>query len=122
MYIVEAADGTLYTGVAKGSVSRRINEHLRGQGSRYLLGRGGLRLRHQEAWPDQSAACRREAQIKRWTRKKKLALIGLNRFFVWELPILGPRVALVRFVASAGVPPLIGWLGGWLYRALHFSA
>ena len=50
------------------------------------------------------------------------ALIGLNRFFVWELPILGPRVALVRFVASAGVPPLIGWLGGWLYRALHFSA
>ena len=76
VYIVEAADGTLYTGVAKGSVSRRINEHLRGQGSRYLLGRGDLRLRHQESWPDQSAACRREAQIKRWTRKKKLALIA----------------------------------------------
>ena len=49
------------------------------------------------------------------------ALIGLNRFFVWELPILGPQVALVRFLASAGVPPLIGWFGGWLFRALHCS-
>ena len=76
VYIVEAADGTLYTGVAKGSASRRINEHLRGQGSRYLWGRGPLRLRHHEQWVDQSAACRREAQIKRWTRKKKLALIA----------------------------------------------
>src|SRR3989338_5986013 len=44
------------------------------------------------------------------------ALIGLNRFVVWELPILGPKIALVRFLASMGVPPLIGWLGGWLYR------
>ncbi|MBI3087296.1 MAG: GIY-YIG nuclease family protein [Candidatus Omnitrophica bacterium] len=78
VYIVEAADGTLYTGVAKGAVSRRINEHLRGEGSRYLLGRGPLRLRYQEQWTGQSAACRREAQIKRWTRKKKLALISCD--------------------------------------------
>jgi len=76
VYIVEATGGTLYTGVAKGAVSRRINEHLRGEGSRYLLGRGPLQLRHQESYADQSTACRREAQIKRWTRKKKLALIA----------------------------------------------
>lgn len=49
------------------------------------------------------------------------ALIGLNRFFVWELPILGPNVALVRFAASMGLPPLVGWLGGWLYRTLHLT-
>jgi uncharacterized membrane protein YraQ (UPF0718 family) len=49
------------------------------------------------------------------------ALIGLNRFIVWELPILGPKVALVRFLASAGAPPLIGWLGGWLFRAFRLS-
>ncbi len=46
------------------------------------------------------------------------ALIGLNRFFVWELPILGPQVAFVRFLASLWVPPLVGWLGGWLHRTL----
>jgi uncharacterized membrane protein YraQ (UPF0718 family) len=44
------------------------------------------------------------------------ALIGVNRIIVWELPILGPRITLVRFLASLGVPPLVGWLGGWLYR------
>lgn len=49
------------------------------------------------------------------------ALIGLNRFFVWELPILGPKVALIRFAASMSLPPFVGWLGGWLYRALHLT-
>ena len=44
------------------------------------------------------------------------ALIGLNRFFVWELPILGPHISLARFVASVWVPPLIGWASGSLYR------
>jgi len=76
VYILEAGDGTLYTGVAKNSVRRRLNEHLRGNGSRYLLGRGPLQLRHQESYADQSTACHREAQIKRWSRKKKLALIA----------------------------------------------
>ena len=50
------------------------------------------------------------------------ALIGLNRFLVWELPILGPKIAGVRFLASVGFPPLIGWIGGLLFRALHPSA
>jgi uncharacterized membrane protein YraQ (UPF0718 family) len=49
------------------------------------------------------------------------ALIGINRLLVWELPILGPRVTLVRFLASVGIPPVIGCLGGWLYRLMRFS-
>ena len=50
------------------------------------------------------------------------ALIGLNRFFVWELPILGPKVAMARFLASLAFPPLIGWLGGSIYRLFHLSS
>lgn len=50
------------------------------------------------------------------------ALIGLNRFLVWELPILGPRISLVRFAASLFVPPIIGWACQIIYRALRFSA
>ncbi len=46
-------------------------------------------------------------------------LIGLNRFLVWELPILGPRIALVRFGVSLLAPPVLGWMGGWLFRALR---
>lgn len=49
------------------------------------------------------------------------ALIGLNRFLVWELPILGPQVALVRFLASVGFPPLIGWIAGVCFRVLRLS-
>jgi uncharacterized membrane protein YraQ (UPF0718 family) len=50
------------------------------------------------------------------------ALIGLNRLIVWELPILGPQIAGVRFLASLAAPPVIGWLGGWLYRVFRFSS
>ncbi len=50
------------------------------------------------------------------------ALIGLNRWLVWELPILGPQVACVRFVASMGFPPLIGWLSHLLYRTVTRAA
>jgi uncharacterized membrane protein YraQ (UPF0718 family) len=46
------------------------------------------------------------------------ALLGVNRLVVWELPILGPKVVLVRLAASAAVPPVVGWLSGWLYRLL----
>ena len=49
------------------------------------------------------------------------ALIGLNRFIVWELPILGPRVASVRLLSSLAVPPIVGWMGGWLFRAFRFT-
>jgi uncharacterized membrane protein YraQ (UPF0718 family) len=50
------------------------------------------------------------------------SLIGLNRFLVWELPILGPQVALVRLAVAVAFPPLLGGLSGWLYRVLRFPA
>ena len=50
------------------------------------------------------------------------ALLGVNRIIVWELPILGPRIALVRVLASAAVPPLVGWLAAWLFRLFRCSA
>lgn len=46
------------------------------------------------------------------------ALLGLNRFLVWELPILGPQVAVARLVASLWFPPLIGWIGAILYQRM----
>jgi uncharacterized membrane protein YraQ (UPF0718 family) len=49
------------------------------------------------------------------------ALIGFNRILIWELPILGPQIALVRFLASVGFPPVIGWLSAYLFRLFRFS-
>lgn len=44
------------------------------------------------------------------------ALLGLNRFLVWELPILGSQIALARLASSVWFPPIIGWFGATLYR------
>ena len=43
------------------------------------------------------------------------ALLGLQRFLVWELPILGSQFALARFSASLVFPVIIGWIAGNLY-------
>ena len=47
------------------------------------------------------------------------ALLGLNRFLVWELPILGPHVAFARVISSLWVPPVVGWLGMACHRWLR---
>ncbi|OGC87219.1 MAG: hypothetical protein A2142_04970 [candidate division Zixibacteria bacterium RBG_16_48_11] len=49
------------------------------------------------------------------------ALLGLQRFFVWELPILGSHFALVRFGSSLAFPVIIGWIAGQLYYRLFPS-
>ena len=46
------------------------------------------------------------------------SLIGFNRWIIWELPLLGPKIACARFLASLGFPPLIGWVSALLSRRL----
>jgi putative endonuclease len=80
VYIVESERGTLYTGITT-SLLRRLAEHGggRGRGARFFrLGRP-KRLVYAEAAADRRAALRREAEIKRFDRRAKLALIGAAR-------------------------------------------
>ena len=74
VYIIECKDGTLYTGVTT-DVTRRFNEHATAQGAKYTRTHGVSKLLYNEAYESKSDAYRREAQIKRWTRVKKLHLI-----------------------------------------------
>ena len=74
VYILRCRDGTLYTGITT-DVARRLAEHRRGTGARYTRGRRPLRLVWREPQPDRAAAARREAQIKRLPRSRKLAMI-----------------------------------------------
>ena len=74
VYIVECADGTLYTGITT-DVARRMEEHRRGVASRYTRARKFHSLRYQENCPDRSVATAREVQIKRLSRSAKLRLI-----------------------------------------------
>ena len=74
-YLLECADGTLYTGISN-HLPRRLGQHGRGVASKYTRTRLPVRLRWTERLPDRSAALRREAEIKRLPRARKLALGG----------------------------------------------
>lgn len=75
LYILECGDGTLYTGITD-DLPRRLEAHASGRGAKYTRGRGPLRLCYQENCGSHSEALRREIQVKKLPREKKLALIG----------------------------------------------
>lgn len=75
VYILECADGTLYTGWTT-DLETRIAAHNSGGGAKYTRGRGPVRLLYSESCEDKGAALKREHQIKKLTRIKKLRLIN----------------------------------------------
>ena len=74
VYIVECADGSLYTGWAL-DVQRRVKAHNAGRGGRYTRMHRPVRLVYEEECETRATAMKREAAIKRWPRAKKLKLI-----------------------------------------------
>jgi putative endonuclease len=75
VYIVECADGTLYTGWTV-NVEQRVKVHNAGRGARYTRMHGPVKLVYFEELPDRVAAQKRELEIKRWPREKKQRLIS----------------------------------------------
>ena len=73
--MLRCGDGSIYTGIAT-DVCRRLAEHAAGTGSRYLRGRGPLRLLLVRQMGDRSLATRVEYRIKRLGRREKEALLG----------------------------------------------
>lgn len=74
--MIEASDGSLYTGITT-DVERRFTEHREGkQGARYFNGREPQRVVYVEPAEDRSSASRREAAIKQLRRQQKLELIA----------------------------------------------
>jgi predicted GIY-YIG superfamily endonuclease len=74
VYILECADKSLYTGITN-DLERRFNEHFSGKGCRYTKANPPTKARYTEEYPSRSDALKREAQIKSWSRTKKIALI-----------------------------------------------
>ena len=73
VYIVLCADDTLYTGWAV-DVAARIKVHNAGRGAKYTQTRRPVILLYSEELPTRADAMRRERQIKKLPRAKKLAL------------------------------------------------
>ncbi len=74
VYILLCSDRSLYTGIAK-DVERRFNEHKKGKGAKYTRTWKVKKILHTEEYLSRSVALKREAQIKGWSRAKKLNLI-----------------------------------------------
>jgi putative endonuclease len=74
VYILECKNKLLYTGITN-NLERRLKEHQSGKGCRFTSYNPGIKIRYSEEHQTRSAAAKREAQIKRWSRTKKLALI-----------------------------------------------
>jgi putative endonuclease len=77
-YLLRCSDSSLYTGITTDPV-RRLKQHNRGQASKYTAARHPVRLVWKEKHPNRSSALRREAQLKRWPRRQKQALIRSTR-------------------------------------------
>jgi putative endonuclease len=75
VYIIRCFDNTLYTGITN-DISHRIDRHNAKKGGSYTRVRTPVVLVYQESRSTKSRALKREAQIKRWSREKKLALIA----------------------------------------------
>jgi tRNA/rRNA methyltransferase len=75
VYILRCCDGSLYVGHTD-DVERREREHQEGRGGGYTRKRRPVRVVYQEEFPTVEVAIDREHQIKRWSGKKKEALIA----------------------------------------------
>lgn len=73
VYIAELGDGRLYVGITN-NPERRAIEHQLGNSIRTTRIFGFKRILYLEHHPDLASARKREQQLKRWTRAKKLAL------------------------------------------------
>lgn len=79
VYIIEAKNGALYTGITT-DLARRLNEHIVGaKGAKFFRSSNPNRILFQETQPDRSSASKREAEIKKLSRADKLILVNDNR-------------------------------------------
>lgn len=74
IYILQCADGRFYTGSTR-NLNKRICDHMNGLGSNYTKKRLPVKLVYYEEVDNIGEAYRREKQIQKWSRKKKIALI-----------------------------------------------
>ena len=77
VYILNCADGSLYTGITN-NLESRLRAHNEKKGAKYTRSRLPVTLAACFTLPSKSEALKEEARIKGLTREKKLELINKN--------------------------------------------
>lgn len=76
VYIIEADDHSLYTGIST-DVERRFQEHCGDiNGAKYFNGRKPVEVVYREGGHNRSTASKRESEIKKLSRQQKQDLIS----------------------------------------------
>ncbi|CUH97285.1 hypothetical protein P22_3412 [Propionispora sp. 2/2-37] len=73
-YMLRCADGTFYTGWTV-DINMRLAAHNAGKAARYTRCRLPVELVYYEEFPEQNAARKREAAIKKMSRRQKERLV-----------------------------------------------
>ncbi|MBI4258708.1 MAG: GIY-YIG nuclease family protein [Thaumarchaeota archaeon] len=73
VYILKCRTGHLYTGYTR-DIKRRLQEHNKGTASKFTRSRRPVKLVYHEKCRSLSTAMRREVQIKRMSRAKKIEI------------------------------------------------
>jgi putative endonuclease len=73
IYILECRGGTLYVG-STNDIEKRVAAHNAGKGAKYTRGRTPVLLLYSESFATKGEALKREAALKRLSRKEKLLL------------------------------------------------
>ena len=96
MYVVECADGTLYTGYTT-DVERRIKTHNAGKGAKYTKSRLPVKLIYQESFDSKEAAMSAESYFKQKTRQQKLDYIHEHKSLTQKTHPDSSRVRLLLY-------------------------
>lgn len=75
VYILRTSSNRLYIGVTE-SLDQRISTHNSGKGAEWIKPDRDARLAYSEPHPTLGSARKREIQLRKWSRKKKEALIA----------------------------------------------
>lgn len=75
LYLLRLSDDSLYCGITK-DLKRRLKEHRRGRGSKYVKGRLPFELVYLEDHGSRSEAMRREREVKSWSKDRKEELVN----------------------------------------------
>ncbi|RFU46125.1 GIY-YIG nuclease family protein [Paraburkholderia sp. DHOC27] len=85
LYLIECADGSVYTGIAV-DVQARFAKHLNGTGARYTRSRKPLHVLASFEMADRSSALRAEHRVKQLPASEKRALAAGARTIESVLP------------------------------------
>lgn len=77
LYILQCSDNSLYTGITT-DLEKRFEAHRNGTGSKYVRAHLPFEHIYTEEFKNRSDASKREAEIKRWSRNRKISELNLT--------------------------------------------